>query len=403
MKTVAKISDFMRNAFPERQIYHRTGGTVRYFTISPLQQIMLAGVAAAALAWTCFATANVLFFKSNTNMIASDSELHKLERWLQQANAKTELSTSQLTERTDAFQKATLDFERRHQTLETMLSALKTGGELDVAALRGDSASLLITATIDEADARQSQRLAAVAQPLPQVGLSGQVSEIRASQQEFLDEIENIAVERAEAARGVLRLTKVGASRIESGGNMGGPAIEFAALTKGSFDSPEEAAFATRVAQVAARMEEARYFETLVETVPLANPIGVPSRLTSPFGIRTDPFTKRPNWHNGVDMAAYWNAPIVAAGPGKIIFAGRKSGYGIAVDIDHGNGFVSRYAHLKRTSVKRGDEVAIGDQVGLMGSTGRSTGPHLHYEVYFNGTAHNPVEFMKAGNHVHKD
>ena len=403
MKTVAKISDFIRNAFPERQIYHRTGGTVRYFTISPLQQIMLAGVAAAALAWTCFASANVLFFKNTTSMTASDSELHKLERWLQQANAKTELSTSQLTERTDAFQKATLDFERRHQTLETMLSALKTGGELDVAALRGDSASLLITATIDEADARQSQRLAAVAQPLPQVGLSGQVSEIRASQQEFLDEIENIAVERAEAARGVLRLTKVGASRIESGGNMGGPAIEFAALTKGSFETAEEAAFATRVAQVAARMEEARYFETLVETVPLANPIGVPSRLTSPFGIRTDPFTKRPNWHNGVDMAAYWNAPIVAAGPGKVIFAGRKSGYGIAVDVDHGNGFVSRYAHLKRTSVSRGDEVAIGDQLGLMGSTGRSTGPHLHYEVYFNGTAHNPVEFMKAGKHVHQD
>ncbi|MEM9055225.1 MAG: M23 family metallopeptidase, partial [Pseudomonadota bacterium] len=287
--------------------------------------------------------------------------------------------------------------------LETMLSALKTGGELDVAALRGDSASLLITATIDEADARQSQKFASIAQPLPPAGLSGQVSEIRASQQEFLDEIETIAVERAEAARGVLRLTKVGASRIESGENMGGPAIEFAALAKGTFDTPEEAAFATRVAQVAARMEEARYFETLVETVPLANPIGVPSRLTSPFGIRTDPFSGRPNWHNGVDMAAYWNAPIVAAGPGTVIFAGRKGGYGVAVDVDHGNGFISRYAHLKRTTVKRGDEVMIGDQVGLMGSTGRSTGPHLHYEVYFNGTAHNPVEFMKAGKHVHQD
>ncbi|MEL7230901.1 MAG: M23 family metallopeptidase [Pseudomonadota bacterium] len=403
MKSFSKIADLLKATFPERQIYHRTGGTVRYFTISPFQQMALAGVAAAAVTWTCIATAGFVFFNNGSATGGNDGQVHKLERWLQEVRAKEALSSEQLNARTDAFQKATLEFERRHQTLETMLSALKTGGELDVSALRGDSASLLITASIDEADSRQSQRFANVSEPLPQVGLSGQVSEIRASQAEFLNEVEEIAVERAEAARGVLRLTKVGASRIESGENMGGPAIEFTALTSGNFSTPEEAQFAQRVAQVAARMEEARYFETLVDTVPLGNPIGVPSRLTSPFGIRSDPFTKRPNWHNGVDMAAYWNAPIVAAGPGEVIFAGRKAGYGIAVDIDHGNGFISRYAHLKRTSVKRGDEVALGDQVGLMGSTGRSTGPHLHYEVHFNGKAHNPVEFMKAGKHVHED
>lgn len=403
MKSFPKITDFFKATFPERQIYHRTSGTVRYFTISPFQQIMLTTVAAAAFGWMCFATAGFVFFNNGPANGASDGKVHKLERWLQEVRAKEALSSEQLNARTDAFQKATLEFERRHQTLETMLTALKTGGELDVSALRGDSASLLITASIDEADARQSQRMANISTALPQVGLSGQVSEIRVSQAEFLNEVEEIAVERAEAARGVLRLTKVGASRIESGENMGGPAIEFATLTSGNFATPEEAQFAQRVAQVAARMEEARYFETLVDTVPLGNPIGVPSRLTSPFGIRTDPFTKRPNWHNGVDMAAYWNAPIVAAGPGTVTFAGRKAGYGIAVDVDHGNGFTSRYAHLKRTIVKRGDTVALGDQVGLMGSTGRSTGPHLHYEVYFNEKAHNPVEFMKAGKHVHQD
>ncbi len=403
MKSSSKVSDFIRNLFPERQIYHRSGGTVRYFTISPFQQMVLAAAAAALVGWSIFASATVLLSKGGTGSVVADGEVHKLERWVQELRARDELSSAQLAARTEAFQDATLEFERRHQTLTTMLDALQNGGQLDVSALRGDSGSLLVTASIDEADTRQSQRLTQTASALPRVGLSGQVSNIRSDQEVFLDELEEMAVDRAESARGVLRLTAVGASRIESGQNMGGPAVEFSSLLSGEFDSPEEAAFAGRVAQVAARMEEARHFETLVENLPLAQPIGVPSRLTSNFGLRTDPFTKRPGWHNGVDMAAYWNAPIIAAGPGKVIFAGNKSGYGRAVDIDHGQGFVSRYAHLNRINVKRGDTVAIGDKLGSMGSSGRSTGPHLHYEVYFNGKPYNPAEFMKAGKHVHQN
>lgn len=403
MKSGSKVTDMVRNLFPERQIYHRSGGTVRYFTVSPFQQMVLATAAAALVGWSMFATASVLLGKGGAGTIVADGEVHKLERWVQELRARDELSSAQLAARTEAFQDATLEFERRHQTLSTMLDALKNGGELNVSALRGDAGSLLVTASIDEADARQSQKLQQTTSLLPKVGLSGQVSDIRTDQDRFLDEMEDMAVDRAEAARGVLRLTAVGASRIESGQNMGGPAIEFGSLISGQFDSPEEAAFAGRVAQVAARMEEARHFEELVDKLPLAQPIGVPARLTSKFGLRTDPFTKRPGWHNGIDMAAYWNAPIVAAGPGKVIYAGTKSGYGRVVDVDHGQGFISRYAHLNRISVKRGVTVAIGDKLGTMGSTGRSTGPHLHYEVYFNGKPYNPEEFLKAGKHVHQD
>jgi len=403
MKATLKVSDFVRNAFPERQIYHRSGGTVRYFTISSLQQIMLAVAAAAIVGWSIFATGSFMLSSGAPKGLASDSEVHKLERWVQELRARDALSSSQLAQRTEAFQDATLDFERRHNTLSTMLEALKTGGALEVSAIRGDSASLLVTASIDEADARQSQRLTQTASALPQVGLSGQVSQIRAEQQAFLDQIEDMAVERAEAARGVLRLTKVGASRITSGENMGGPEITFASLVSGEFNTPEEAEFAIRVTQVAARMEEARYFENMVEKLPLATPIGIPSRVTSNFGMRTDPIRKRPGWHGGIDMGAGWNAPIIAAGPGKVIYAGTKSGYGRVVEIDHGQGFVSRYGHLNRVIAKRGQAVALGDKIGLMGSSGRSTGPHLHYEVLFNGKPYNPVEFIKAGNHVYQN
>lgn len=402
MKATSKVSDFVRNAFPERQIYHRSGGTVRYFTVSPLQQIMLTAAAAAIFGWSVFATGSFMLGMNGSGVVA-DGEVHKLQRWVQELRARDALSSSQLAQRTEAFQDATLDFERRHNTLETMLTALKTGGELEVSALRGNYSSLLVTASIDEADARQSQRLTQTASALPQVGLSGQVTQIRSEQQVFLDDMEEMAVERAEAARGVLRLTKVGASRITSGENMGGPEITFASLLSGEFDNPDEAEFAGRVAQVAARMEEARYFEDMVDKLPLATPIGIPSRITSNFGMRTDPIRKRPGWHGGIDMGAGWNAPIVAAGPGTVIYAGTKSGYGRVVDIDHGQGFVSRYGHLNKVLASRGQEVAIGDKIGLMGSSGRSTGPHLHYEVLFNGKPYNPVDFIKAGKHVYED
>ncbi len=179
--------------------------------------------------------------------------------------------------------------------------------------------------------------------------------------------------------------------------------MSLADLANMQFDDPEDAAFNRRVIQVAARLEEARYYEEIVDNLPLAEPVGVPARLTSNYGMRVDPFSRRPAWHNGIDMAAYYKAPIVAAGPGTITYAGRMNGYGRMVEIDHGHGFKSRYAHLQSINVSRGDSVAIGDTVGLMGSSGRSTGPHLHYEVFFNNKPYDPIDFLKAGRHVHED
>lgn len=403
-KKSMKVRELFSRLFPERQIYHRSGGTVRYFTISPPQQAILAVAVAAAAGWSLFATANVVFMPKTGAVASGQYEIDKYERWVQELRARDALSRSQLVERTEAFQEATVDFQRRHQTLEVLLNSLKNGGELEAAALRGNDAPLLVNASIDEADSRQSRPSSyEEASAASNIGLRGQITEIQMEQQEFLDEVEDIAVERAEAARGVLRLTAVGSNRIGNDQEMGGPVVEFASLAKGEFDTPEEAAFAERVSQVAARMEEARYYEEVVENLPLAGPVGVPWRVTSNYGLRVDPFNKRPGWHNGIDVGAYWNAPITATGPGVVSFAGTKSGYGRIVEIDHGHGFKSRYGHMKRLNVKKGDTVAIGDVVGAMGSTGRSTGPHLHYEVWFNGKPYDPVDFLKAGKHVHQD
>ncbi len=391
-------------AFPERQIYHRSGGKVHYISVSPWQQAMLAAGITALAGWTVFASVNYVVDSGNGAFETADArEVARYKRWVQDLRAKTELSRNLLEERTDAFQRATNEFETRHQTLKVLLDALEGAEDLEVSALRGDAANLLLKASIDEADSRLGLRRAQPTASLERVGVRARIDKLNDEQQAFLEDAEDLAVQRAERARGILKLTAVGTGRIESQREMGGPIVSLAALPNEEFDSIEDAEFARRVAQVAARLEEARFYEKIVANLPLGEPVGVPARLTSNYGLRVDPFTKRPAWHNGVDMAAYYKAPVTAAGPGTVSFAGTRSGYGRLVEVDHGDGFRSRYGHLRSISVKKGDTVAIGDTVGLMGSSGRSTGPHLHYEVWFHDKPYDPIDFMKAGRHVHQD
>lgn len=389
--------------FPERQIYHRSGGTVRYISISPWQQVIIAGGLSLIAAWSLYATGKVLLGSPGSGLGMEDSrEIAKYERWVSELRAKDALSRSLLEERTDEFQQATLEFEERHETLKILLNALQGGEDLEVTSLRGDGAGLLVEASIDEADVRQSREAPKVTASMEVVGLRAKINKVEVEQEEFLEIAEDIAVQRAEAARGVLNLTAVGSGRIQTNMEMGGPLVQLASLAASDADDPVELAFNKRVLRVAARLEEARYYEALVEQLPLAMPSEIPLRKTSNYGVRTDPFTKNATWHSGMDMAAYWKAPINASGPGKVVFAGYKSGYGRTVDIEHGYGFKSRYAHMHSILVKKGDTVAMGDKVGLMGSSGRSTGPHLHYEIWFNGKQYDPAQFLKAGKHVHE-
>ncbi|CAE6847928.1 hypothetical protein R69608_03554 [Paraburkholderia nemoris] len=118
------------------------------------------------------------------------------------------------------------------------------------------------------------------------------------------------------------------------------------------------------------------------------------ARFGSSFGNRTDPFTHRLSFHPGIDLVAKTGTPILAAAGGRVIFAGEKSGYGYAVEIDHGNGLVTRYGHASRIVVHVGDLVLPRQYVADVGSTGRSTGPHLHFEVLVNGAPVDPAAYL---------
>lgn len=131
-----------------------------------------------------------------------------------------------------------------------------------------------------------------------------------------------------------------------------------------------------------------------ISTMAGSAPAGLPlasSRITSHFGARRNPVTGSFQRHAGVDLAAPTGAPVLATGAGVVSFAGPAGNYGLLVALDHGNGVQTRYAHLSRLGVQRGQTVASGDILGAVGSTGRSTGPHLHYEVRSQGFAINPL------------
>jgi len=144
---------------------------------------------------------------------------------------------------------------------------------------------------------------------------------------------------------------------------------------------------------------EAQMFEQAVKkkAMPTMMPVAAPFN-ASGFGYRIDPFTGQQAMHEGIDFLTDTGVPVVAAAGGVVQFAGFHPQYGNMVDIDHGNDLVTRYAHLSKVLVKEGDMLQRGRRIADSGSTGRSTGPHLHFEVRFRGAAQNPARFLLAAN-----
>lgn len=153
-------------------------------------------------------------------------------------------------------------------------------------------------------------------------------------------------------------------------------------------------AMSIRANDVLRTLDEINLWRLAAERLPFAHPVNGSFRQSSPFG---------PRWgrmHSGIDFAGSTGTPIVAGGEGVVSFTGRQSGYGNTIEIEHSSGFMTRYAHLSRIRVSEGERVSRGELIGDMGNTGRSTGPHLHYEVHRNGTAVNPATFIRAGRNV---
>jgi murein DD-endopeptidase MepM/ murein hydrolase activator NlpD len=146
-------------------------------------------------------------------------------------------------------------------------------------------------------------------------------------------------------------------------------------------------------------LDDLSMLRNIIGSLPLAKPMKN-ADMQSVFGHRVDPFNGRLAFHSGMDMAAPAGAAVLSAGNGVVVDAGRDGAYGNKIDIDHGNGVISRYGHLNRINVRKGEFVTTGQAIGIQGSTGRSTGPHLHYEVRYFDKPINPQRFIEAGRDI---
>ena len=160
---------------------------------------------------------------------------------------------------------------------------------------------------------------------------------------------------------------------------------------------PDASAFDRAAARSAAEIAAGARLKLLMPFLPFLKPLAGESPISSPFGYRIDPFLGRPALHAGVDLLQDYGAEVRAAAAGRVVHAGPMGGYGTMVEIDHGNGLSTRYGHLSELRVAEGEEASQGAVVGLLGATGRSTGPHLHYEVRVNGEPVDPERFLSAG------
>ena len=223
--------------------------------------------------------------------------------------------------------------------------------------------------SLDRIDMAQGQQLSALG-----LRLAGRVQEIKASLADLGLDVAKVRLPPARQA-------------------MGGPLIPLSVTMRpGSFEH--------RVVQMGEGQAQFGRWRELANIVPLRRPLEGDDSTTSNFGTRTDPFTGAAAMHAGMDFRGETGTPIRAAGAGKVLRAEVAGGYGNMVEIDHGNGLTTRYAHLSAFDVKADQIVPPGAVIGRLGSTGRSTGPHLHYETRLAGEASNPLKFIEIGSRL---
>jgi murein DD-endopeptidase MepM/ murein hydrolase activator NlpD len=200
------------------------------------------------------------------------------------------------------------------------------------------------------------------------------------------------------ALRDIVRRTGINPDqfqrKIASDEGVGGPEIP---LDRVQVDGINDPGFNASYLHASAILSQLSDLSFEMRHIPLSLPVsGTGFERTSGFGARVDPFTRRYAFHSGIDFAGPWGAQVRATAPGTVVFVGNKGGYGNMVEIDHGLGIRTRYGHLSAMTVRNGAKVEKGATIGRLGSTGRSTGPHVHYEIWYDDALQNPGKFIEA-------
>ena len=396
--------------------------------IGPVLFWIVVGTIVLLGGWTGI-TATYFTFRDDvlTRLIARQAEMqYAYEDRIAELRAKVDRTTSRQLLDQEQFDKKLEQIMRRQSLLESRAGAL---GALPDVAITG-SIKPTRTPTFDgetttgrpkpspindtvifvappDREARLQSRTtpAALERPPTQYAKAQGVETVLTRLQNSLDQVEKQqiaalgAVEdsyesRARRMRDALSSLGLNTRSLEAAaprGGVGGPFVPVRA------PSANASSFDRQLYRISVSRAQVDRLTRVLTLVPYRKPVVGEVELSSGFGVRTDPFLGRPAMHTGLDFRGSTGDPVRATAAGKVVSAGWAGGYGQMVEIDHGNGLSTRYGHLSKIIAKVGQHVSIGQVVGEIGSTGRSTGPHLHYETRIDGEAVDPQKFLRAG------
>ena len=424
---------------PERRVTIRSDHGARFVRLSPAGQVLIGAGCAAALGCTILGTAVLMSeaagparsgealerdqaaFEVRLEELAAARDAHALE-----AEAAGDRYDAALT-RLGAMQERLLEAEGRLLEADTGLEAVQAtmrrlmgereAARRELAALTGeadvgstvvalgeanDAVDLLSTALGDTAEQRDAlvgemaDREAQLAHMTLDTRLMRERNERIFTQLEEAVSVSIEPLERMFSAAGLPTDDILAAVRSGHEGQ-GGPLEPIAAVSTGSASGAD----AARANAILGALDEMHLYRIAADTLPFADP--VPSgayRLTSGFGPRRDPMGRGSRMHSGVDFAGASGTAIHTTADGVVTRAGWMRGYGKTIEVTHAYGLMTRYAHLSAIGVGKGQRVSRGDRIGGMGTTGRSTGVHLHYEVHANGSPVDPMTYIKAARDV---
>jgi len=428
--------------FRERQVYLRSDGQVHFVTIRPWVQIGAVILVLVATSWVVFASVNVAFkdqiiaakkLKYHRMQTAYEDQIAAMSANVNQINGRLLLNQDSYEAKLNTFKHQQTTLEERQALIERLMRQgfglkLAKSGTLPSVARPAATAATTAQSGADgdrlelsfeqrspikaqsrqrdtqkqskkqESHLRISKTILSIDDELAK--MQGKLATAREIQTGILKSLESRSARQARETSKLMASLGFNAERMYAAGEsrrpgIGGPFVSLGKDMEFSANEDEE-----RVAHIRENLDKTDTLRRQIMTMPIAKPLRITLRVTSPFGPRRDPFRKVGAMHTGIDYTAKWGEPVYSTAKGKIVRAGWMGGYGRVIEILHAYGIITRFAHLSRIDVSVGDSVRKNEVVGRVGSSGRSTGAHLHYETRVNGKAVNPNRFMRAERHV---
>ncbi|MCP1469131.1 murein DD-endopeptidase MepM/ murein hydrolase activator NlpD [Sphingobium sp. OAS761] len=356
----------MNALFAEREIFLRSGGRVKFIRVSRRAQML--GVAALGAALLGWGGATLAMAVNSASVAVERAALAKRGETVAKAASKVadyRRSVEDLAEDLEARQDFMEDVYRTH--------------------FGSDGGKATATGLVGDAKADKGPELKTKISMAPE---AAPLIRLEQRQRQFAQRLTAAVDRRADKAAAAIRSFGLNPDTLMRGAAraQGGPFLPW----KG-----EKSALTGELEKLADALDRMEYLERSLIAIPSGKPTAAPME-TSSYGYRRDPFNGRAAFHAGIDFPGRYGQPIEAAARGRVSFVGQRQGYGNVVEVEHGNGIMTRYAHLSGFGARVGQKVLRGETIGRMGSTGRSTGTHLHFEVRLNGQAINPRRFLEA-------